>query len=289
MNTFTYESPKSLQEATSLMNKQAGIIRPLVGGSDLIDQLRTNRKQADLVMDIKSIPETTSMEFGSNGDLHLGSAVSCADTYANPKVRSKFTAIAESCELIGSVQIQNRASAGGNVCNSSPSADTIPALLVHDTLAVIASAKGLREIHLTDFFTGPGKNVLEQGEFLLKLVVPSPSDNSSSHYLRFIPREEMDIAVAGAASFLTIDPSSGKCSQARIALAAVAPTPIRAYEAENILTGKVITDDLIDEASVSAATSAKPISDIRGSADYRKQLVKVLTKRTLQKCLRTLK
>ena len=288
MNSFTYESPKSLQEATSLLSKQAGVIRPLVGGSDLIDQLRTNRKQADLVMDIKSIPETTSMEFDTNGALHLGSAVSCADTYANPKVRSQFTAIAESCELIGSVQIQNRASAGGNVCNSSPSADTIPALLVHDAIAIIASAKGLREIALNEFFTGPGKNVLEAGEFLLKLVIPNPSDNSASHYLRFIPREEMDIAVAGAASFLTVD-SSGTCIQARIALAAVAPTPIRAYEAENVLTGKIVTDELIDEASVTAASSAKPISDVRGSADYRKQLVKVLTKRTLQKCLRTLK
>lgn len=288
MNSFTYESPKSLQEATSLLSKQSGVIRPLVGGSDLIDQLRTNRKQADLVMDIKSIPETTSMEFDANGALHLGSAVSCADTYANPKVRSQFTAIAESCELIGSIQIQNRASAGGNVCNSSPSADTIPALLVHDAIAVIASAKGLREIALNEFFTGPGKNVLETGEFLVKLVIPNPSDNSASHYLRFIPREEMDIAVAGAASFITVD-SSGTCLQARIALAAVAPTPIRAYEAEKVLTGKIITEDLIDEASVTAAASAKPISDVRGSADYRKQLVKVLTKRTLQKCLRTLK
>ena len=289
MNSFSYESPKTLQEATALMASTKGVIRPLVGGSDLIDQLRTNRKKADLVMDIKSIPETMSLEFAKNGDLHLGSGVSCADTYANAIVRAQFAAIAESCELIGSIQIQNRASAGGNVCNSSPSADTIPALLVHDTSAIIVSNKGQREISLEDFFTGPGKNILDDGEFLLKLVVPKPKSNSSSHYLRFIPREEMDIAVAGAASFITLDPASNKCSKARIALAAVAPTPIRALDAESVLEGKVLTDKLIDEASTAAVAAASPISDVRGSANYRKQLVKVLTKRTLQRCLQSLK
>jgi carbon-monoxide dehydrogenase medium subunit len=182
------------------------------------------------------------------------------------------------------VHIQNRATIGGNVCNAAPSADTIPALLIHDAVAQTASATGGREIPLLDFFAGPGQTVLQKGEILKELVLPVPSQKTTSAYLRFIPRNEMDIAVAGVGSLIEVDASSGQITKARIALASVAPTPVRAYAAEESLLGSPSNDTAIDRAAVLAVEAAVPITDVRGSADYRKELVKVLTRRTLNIC-----
>jgi carbon-monoxide dehydrogenase medium subunit len=286
MPNFDYEAPTSLETALELLARPSEV-RPLAGGTDIIDQLKSNRRNADLVVDLKRIPELLTIESNGSG-LRIGSAVSCTDVNKFTARNGDYPALSESTELIGSIHIQNRASVGGNVCNAAPSADTIPALLIHEAIAHTASASGGREIPLIDFFAGPGQTVLEKGEILKELVLPAPSANTASAYLRFIPRNEMDIAVAGVGSLVEVDPSSKVVSKARIALASVAPTPVRAYAAEEILEGTVIDAAAIDKTADLAVGAAVPITDVRGSAEYRKELIRVLTKRTLNICLERL-
>lgn len=286
MPNFDYEAPTSLAAALELLARP-GEVRPLAGGTDIIDQLKNNRRNADLVVDMKRIPELLTLEANGTG-LRIGSAVSCTDVQKFTAENGNYPALAESSALVGSVHIQNRATVGGNVCNAAPSADTIPALLIHEAIAHTASAKGEREIPLIDFFAGPGQTVLQKGEILKELVLPAPSENTASAYLRFIPRNEMDIAVAGVGSLIEIDPITKLVKKARIALASVAPTPVRAYAAEESLEGKPINAEAIDKAAELAVNAAVPITDVRGSAEYRKELVKVLTKRTLHLCIERL-
>ncbi|HJP28433.1 MAG TPA: xanthine dehydrogenase family protein subunit M, partial [Dehalococcoidia bacterium] len=236
MPNFDYEAPTSLASALELLARP-GEISPMAGGTDVIDQLKNNRRNADLVVDLKRIPDLLVLESNGSG-LRIGSAVSCTEVHNFTAENGNYSALAESSELVGSVHIQNRASIGGNVCNAAPSADTIPSLLIHEAVAHTASASGEREIPLIDFFAGPGQTVLQKGEILKELVVPTPSANTASAYLRFIPRNEMDIAVAGVGSLIEVDPSSDVVTKARIALASVAPTPVRAYAAEEFLEGK---------------------------------------------------
>ncbi len=293
MPNFDYEAPTTLAEALKLMARP-GEVRPLAGGTDIIDQLKSNRRNADLVVDMKRIPELLELSMNGSG-LRIGSAVSCTDVLNFTAKHGGYPALSESAALIGSVHIQNRASVGGNVCNAAPSADTIPPLLVHEavahTVGASGNSSGEREIPLIDFFAGPGQTVLEKGEILKELVLPAPTANTASAYLRFIPRNEMDIAVAGVGSLIELDPESPGSNivkKARIALASVAPTPVRAYAAERSLEGSVIDSAAIDKAAELAVGAAVPITDVRGSAEYRKELVKVLTRRTLNICLERL-
>jgi len=220
--------------------------------------------------------------------LHLGAAVPLTDTAAFPPVKEYYPSLEEACRLVGSVQIQNRASVGGNIGNSAPSADTVPGLITYSARVVIVGPRGRREVLLEEFFTGPGENVLAPDEVLLETIVPPPPPNSSGHYQRFIPRNEMDIAVAGVGSMVALEPGTRRCVQARVALAAVAPTPVRAKAAEEVLEGSEITADLIHTAGERAVDASNPITDVRGSAEYRKELVKVLTRRTLRQCMESL-
>jgi CO/xanthine dehydrogenase FAD-binding subunit len=181
------------------------------------------------------------------------------------------------------VQIRNLATLGGNLCNAAPSADMAPPLLALDAEAVIAGPRGERRVPITDFFSGVRRTVLSPDEILLEIVIPAPGPRSGGHYLRHTPRRELDIAVVGVASQLTL--SNGVCSKARIALAAVAPVPLRAREAEQLLEGKPVTPEGIERAAEMAVGAARPISDQRGSADYRLHLVRVLTRRTLRTAL----
>jgi CO/xanthine dehydrogenase FAD-binding subunit len=286
MPNFDYEAPTSLAGALELLT-QPGEVRPLAGGTDIIDQLKSNRRNADLVVDLKRIPELSAIESNGSG-LRIGSAVSCTDVHNFTAENGGYAALSESSELVGSIHIQNRASVGGNVCNAAPSADTIPALLIHEAIAHTASTAGEREIPLIDFFAGPGQTVLAKGEILKELVLPTPSANTASAYLRFIPRNEMDIAVAGVGSLIEVDPSSKVVTKARIALASVAPTPVRAYAAEEYLEGTTIDEAAINKTADLAVKAAVPITDVRGSAEYRKELIRVLTNRTLTICLERL-
>jgi carbon-monoxide dehydrogenase medium subunit len=184
--------------------------------------------------------------------------------------------------LIGGTQIQGRASVGGNLCNSSPAADGIPPLIVHNTMCEIAGPNGTREVRVDDFCTGPGQNQLQQGEFLVALRIPAPPNRFGSHYLRFIPRNEMDIAVVGVASAVTLSNDGGTITSAKISLGAVAPVPLVAEAAAAAITGQPVSEATLNAAAEAAMSIARPISDMRGTIEQRRHLTGVLTRRTLQ-------
>ena len=290
MKPFSFAGPKTLEEMNQVLAQASshGDIRPIVGGTDLVDQVKSGRRTPSVIMDIKRIPEMNRLEWVPGEGLHLGAAVNCTDTAAFSPAIESYMAIKESCELIGSIQIQNRASVVGNIANSAPSADAVPGMLVHEARVVIVGPSGQREVALDDFFTGPGRNVLAPDEVILETIVPPAPDNSSSHYMRFIPRNEMDIAVAGVASFVALEPGTRNCTKARIALASVAPTPVHARAAEALLENNEITAELVREAGEKAVEAASPIDDVRGTVEYRKELVRVLTRRTLLMCMESL-
>ncbi len=285
MREFAYAAPQSLLEAFDLLTRTDGDSRPLAGGTDLITQMKENRKSPVLVVDVKRIPELNVLAWDERQGLRIGAAVSCTRIATFAPVQERYPALAEACALVGSIQIQNRAALGGNFCNAAPSADAVPPVLSYGGKVTIAGPAGRRELAAEDFFVGPGQTVLGKGELLLEIAIPTPPPRSGAAYLRFIPREEMDIAVAGVGSFVQLSADRTRCEQARITLAAVAPIPLRAREAEEFLAGKTLDSATLAQVGELAARAAKPISDVRGSAAYRIELVKVLTRRTLQKAL----
>ena len=285
MRPFNFVAPRTLDDVLQTMAEAREGARALAGGTDLVDQMRVGRKTPEVVVDIKNVPEMQRLEYISGEGLHVGAGVSCTRIAEYAPVAKHYPSIKESCLLIGSVQIQNRASMGGNVCNAAPSADTPPPLLTYGARAIIAGPQGRREVLLEKFFLGPGQTVLRPDELLVEILVPTPEPGSSGHYLRFIPREEMDIAVAGVAAMVVLDPDTRFCTRARIALAAVAPTPVRARTVEGALEGQVLTGELVRQAADLAPQATSPINDIRGSIEYRRELCKVLTRRTLENCL----
>lgn len=290
MKDFDYAAPATLKEAIVLLAKAKEKARPLAGGSDLIDQMRMGRRQPVLVVDVKRIAELNRLAYLPDEGLHIGAAVPRSRIYSQTVVKQRYPAIAYTCALIGDVKIQNRAGIGGNLCNAAPSADTAPPVIVYGGNCVIARQKNgrlvRRKVSAEDFFVGPGKSVLEPGELLVEILLPPPAKRSAAAYQRFIPRNEMDIAVAGAASWIQL--AGGKVADARIALAAVAPVPMRARNAEKVLIGNPVSSQTVNAAGEAAAAECSPIDDIRGSAWYRRELVKVLTRRTLQSCAESL-
>ena len=283
LKDFSYAAPTSLAEASRLLAGANGKARILAGGTDIIVQLREGLRDADLVVDVKKIPELTELSYSPAKGLRLGASVPCYQIYEHEAVAKAYPALVDAARIVGGWQIQSRASVGGNLCNSSPAADTIPALIAHGVTCIIAGASGQREVKVEAFCTAPGKNVLQPGELLVTLVFPPPAAKSSSAYERFIPRNEMDIAVVGAGSWVKLSADGSKIEQARIGLCAVAPTPKFAAEASQWLAGQPATDATFEKAGELAKKVASPITDMRGPAEYRTHLVGVLVKRTLAK------
>ncbi|MEX2120540.1 MAG: xanthine dehydrogenase family protein subunit M [Pirellulales bacterium] len=281
MKDFEYASATTVDEAVGLLASRPQRAKVLAGGTDLLVQLREGLREADLVLDVKKIPELTELSFDPKRGLRLGAAVPCYRLYEDRTIAAAYPALADAARIIGGWQIQTRASIGGNLCNSSPAADSIPALIAHDAVCQIAGPSGRRSVKVAGFCTAPGRNVLEAGEFLVSIELPPPQPHASSRYLRFIPRNEMDIAVVGAGAWLRLNSAHDKVEEARIALAAVAPTPVEAVEAAAWLAGKPATDESFAEAGDRARLVAKPITDMRGPADYRVHLIGVLTRRAL--------
>ena len=279
MKWFDYAAPSSLDDALGLMAAHPGALL-LAGGTDLLVQMRAGRKQTDFVMDVKRIPELNALRYDPAQGLTLGAAVPCYRIYRDTTVARAYPALAEVASLIGGTQIQGRASIGGNLCNAAPSADSVPLLIALGATCRIAAASGTREVAVEDFCTAPGRNVLQSGELLVSLHLPPPKPHSGARYLRFIPRNEMDIAVAGAGVEVVLE--NGAFRLARIALAAVAPTPLFVREAGEALTGKPVTEVNIAAAAEIARAAAKPITDMRGTEDYRRHLCAVLTRRALE-------
>jgi len=281
-----YESPSTVQEAISLLSgeKKANM---LAGGTDVLVQLRAGRGDANLIVDVKNIPELNEMTLDPGQGLTLGAAVPCYKIYGDAGIGKAYPGLIDCASLIGGIQIQGRASIGGNLCNAAPSADSIPMLIAYGVTATIASADGTREVAAEDFCSGPGRNVLQPGEMLVSMHFPLPKANSGARYLRFIPRNEMDIAVAGSGVSIVIN--DGVFESARIALASVAPIPLFIKDAGEALQGQPVNDASIAKASALAKAAAKPITDMRGTIEYRKHLCEVLTRRALNDAVRRAK
>jgi CO/xanthine dehydrogenase FAD-binding subunit len=285
LHPFAYVAPKTVEEAVAVLDKHGDKARPLAGGTDLLVQARAGRFNLDAVVDMKSIPELVAIKNDASG-LEVGAAVPCYQLYENAKLSAEFPGIMDAASLIGGIQVQSRAGIGGNLCNATPSADSICPIIVHYGTAVIAGPKGRREVASEDFCTGPGRNVMEKGELLVSLKFPKPSATFGAAYERFIPRNEMDIAVAAVAASVELSEDKKTIKKARVALSAVGPTPILAKAAADALVGKSADDEAaISAAGVAAAAAASPISDMRGTVEQRKHLVEVLTKRMVKKAI----
>jgi len=280
LNAFDYAAPQSVDEAVSLLQQGNGSVGILAGGTDILPQLKENRRKIDVLLDIKKVPEVNVLSFDATEGLRVGSGVSCANIYHNADVQKHYPALVDCTSLIGAIQIQNRATVGGNMCNASPAGDSPPAVIVLGGICEVAGPNGQRDIAAEDFFTGPGQNALEAGEFLVAIRFPAPAANSGAFSLRFIPRNEMDIAVANAAVSLVLDGDT--ITAARVAIGAVAPTPLLVAEAAEALVGQTISDDVIEKACEASRAAAKPISDMRGTVEQRVHLAGVLTKRAIQ-------
>lgn len=281
MHSFSYAAPTSLGEAVTLLAGARGTARVLAGGTDLIVNMRVGRRKPDLVVDGKRIPELNELSLTAAG-LTLGAAVSCRRAYEHAEVAKRYPALVDSMSLIGSVHIQGRATVGGNLCNAAPSGDAIPTLIALGAQARVLGPNGTREVPVEDFCVAPGKTCLADDELLVSVHIPTPVANSGAHYLRFIPRNEMDIAIAGVGVSVVLDTAKQNFVSARIALASVGPTPIFAREAGALLAGKPVNEDSIQLAADSAQAVAKPITDMRGTIEQRKHLIKVLTARALR-------
>jgi len=275
-----YAAPENVEAAVALLAEAGPEGRVLAGGTDLIVQMQMGRRSPRLIVDVKRIPALTICELGKDG-LRLGAALSNAALREQPAVRELFPGLVEAAELIGSEQIQGRASVGGNLCNGSPAADTVPALIAANATCIIAGLAGTREVPVAAFCTGPGETVLAQGELLVELRVPRPPARTADAYLRFIPRTEMDIAVAGAAVQLELG-EDGRCRSARVAIGAVAPTALLVEGAAEALVGSDLGEGAVEAAVAAARAVCRPIDDVRAPAAYRTQVVGVLLKRVIR-------
>ena len=279
MKWTDYEKAESVEEAVRLLAAGGGSARAMAGGTDLLPKARGGVFETNLIVDVKAIPELNVLSYDSGNGLTLGAAVPCYKIYSDADVKAHYPGLLDAATLIGGIQIQGRASIGGNLCNAVPSADSIPALIALGATANIEGPDGSRQVAVEDFCTGPSKNVLKTGELLVSLSIPAPAANSGARYLRFIPRNEMDIAVAGVGVSVELD--NGNFKSARLALAAVGPTPLFVKAVGAALAGKPANDETIAAAGQIAKDAATPITDMRGTVEYRKHLCDVLTRRAL--------
>jgi carbon-monoxide dehydrogenase medium subunit len=275
-----FVAPKSLPEAQGIFANDSSASW-LAGGTDLLVGIRLGMRDPRRIIDLKQIPELMALDVGEDSIL-IGAAASAYDILHNSEIGSLCPGLADALDLIGSTQIQGRCSAGGNLCNASPAADSIPALIANGAVCRILGSSGERLLPVEDFLVGPGKNALEEDELLVQLVLPKPMLGTSDAYLRLTPRTEMDIAVAGAGVSITLD-TAGVCSAARVAIGAVAPTALLVEAAGQALVGSKLEDEAIDSAVTAVRAAASPISDKRGSAQYRTHVVGVLVKRAIQR------
>lgn len=288
MEAIDYVAPGSLEEAyAALGNGKRSAF--LAGGTDVIIQLREGRKHCDQLIDLKHIPEVMRFGFTADGTLEIGAATPVAEIYEDAEVARRLPGLIDAASLIGGIQIQGRASLGGNICNASPAADSAPALMALGAKLVIGSARGTREIPVEEFFAGPGQNALRPDELLVQVRIPVQPEHAAVFFHRFIPRNEMDIAVVNAGVRLELNASEDTITGARVAVGAVAPTPLLVPAAADALVGQAPTAEAFAAAGEAAAAAATPITDMRGSAAQRRHLARVLTTRALEGALQRIR
>lgn len=283
MRRFEYFEPESLPEAVGILARYQGRAQPLAGGTDLLVELKEQLRRADCVVNIKRIPGIDRLSFDPQAGLRIGALVTAREIELSEVVQEKYPSLVQAVRELGSIQVRNRATIIGNVCRASPSADTLPPLIADDATVSIHGPQGSRNVLLEDFFTGPGKTVLKPDELVTQLVVPAPAPRSGKIYIKHGRRKAMELATVGVAVTLTEN------SEVRIVLGAVAPTPIRARNAEALLRGQRIEGALIERAAQAAAEESRPIGNVRASAEYRREMVAVLTRRALQRALESIR
>jgi carbon-monoxide dehydrogenase medium subunit len=277
---FDYCAPKGLEEALDVFAEYGERARALAGGTDLILFMEKGRLKPDLVVEIPSCPPFVGIE-ATNSHIRIGSRTTMRELETSSLIREKISILAEAASKVGSLQIRNLATIGGNICTASPAGDTLPALLVLDASVKLVSKSGERLVPLREFFFGPGETVRQPNELLTEVIVPLPSSHSGYSFYKLSVRRYMDIAIVNVAAFVAVN-GDGFITDAKIALGSVAPTPIRAYEAEERLKGNTINDILLDEVGRLAQEASSPITDQRGTAEYRRIMVYRLTKRVVK-------
>jgi CO/xanthine dehydrogenase FAD-binding subunit len=273
--------PASIREASAIVKDKGPGGRFLAGGTDLVIAVKEKGLTPNYVIDLKRIPGLAGIGEASDGSVTIGALTTMREVEISPIVLRKYPFLAQSAAEVGSIQIRNRATIGGNMANATPSADVAPPLLVLDAQAKIAGLDGERTIELDQLFLGPGQTVLAPEEILAAIVIPPVSPALAGEYIKFSPREMMDLAYVGVAVALVLNGGQKRCEKARIALGAVSPTPMRARRAEALLENQIVTEELAERAGAEAAAESKPISDVRSSADYRREMVRVNTKRAI--------
>jgi carbon-monoxide dehydrogenase medium subunit len=284
MKSFDYFAPQSLGDATALLRRYGTKAKLLAGGTDLFLRMERRVVEPGVLVDLKKVRALQGIKASSKG-LTIRAATLMDEIVSSSLVQRRYRIIAEAAATVGSIQTRNRATLGGNLCNASPAADTAPALIVLAARARIAGSRREREVPLEDFFLAPGKTCLQSNELLKEIFIPSPAGKFGASFQR-CTRTAMDIALVNCAVFLSLAPKGGAIGEIRIALGAVAPTPVRARPAEDLLRGKNPDKDAIAEASALAAASASPIDDVRSSASYRRAMVRVLTRRAIEAALK---
>lgn len=280
MGAYAYTAPATVEEALSILSEHAQASRRaqvLAGGTDLLVQMRSLDDEPRTIVDIKKLAETNRLEVGDD-HIYIGAAIPSAVLNEHQALKALLPGLLEASDLIGSTQIQGRATIGGNLCNASPAGDSIPAMIAVAAVCQIAGEGGVRELAVEDFVVGVGRNAMQPGEFLLGLKIPRPAARTGDAYLRFIPRTEMDIAVAGCGVSVTLD-ESGVCTAARVGIGAVAPTALLVADAAAALVGSTLDDDALQKAGEACTAASSPISDKRGTAEYRRKVVAVLCRR----------
>jgi len=278
---FDMHQPATLQEASRLVKENGPGGRFLAGGTDLVIAMKEKGLLPKYIVDLKRVPGLSGIRENSDGSVTLGALTTMYEIEKSPLIRNKYPFLAQSAAEVGSIQIRNRATIGGNMANATPSADTAPALIALGAKAKIASANGERVMALEEFFTGPGQTVMSADEILTEITIPKTSPRLVGEYIKFSPREMMDLAYVGVAVAYNLGQPDKKCDGVRIVLGAVAPTPIRAKRAETALEGQILTEALAEKVGQIAAEEAKPISDVRSSAEYRRAMVGAMAKRAL--------
>jgi carbon-monoxide dehydrogenase medium subunit len=274
LRKFEYLKPDSIKETISILSQYGGKARILNGGTDLIVGMRDKILQPEYVVDIKAIPQLNRITYNKQDGLNIGATVTLNEISNSKVVQRNYPILAEACKTVGSYQVRNRATLVGNICNASPAADTAPPLLVLEAKVNIIGPTGEKIVSINEFFTGVKKNILKKGEIVTSIIVPSFRDEWTGIYLKQGRRKDVDLATVGVAVVCIRD-------EIRIALGAVAPTPIRAFKTEELLKGKTIDESLLEKAGKSALTEVSPISDVRSSQEYREEIIRVLVRRAV--------
>ena len=289
MKDFIYLAPENLTEAISLLSQKGKRARVMAGGTDFLVEMKNQEVEPETIIDLKRIPNLDKIDYCGNKGLRMGALVKIRDIETSKVIQEKFTILSQAAGLLGSVQVRNKATIGGNLCHASPSADMAPALIGLGATVKFVGKSGEKFLPLEEFFKGPGETVLKNNEILTEIKVPSMPDFSEGVYLKFSPRSAVDLAMVGVACVLRMDTNNSKCLDVRIVLGAVAPTPIRARKGEALIKGEKLSESLIKEAAKVVREEAKPISDIRASEWYRKEIVEVLVGRAISQASNKIK